>query len=110
MSTSGPHWFGRTTWVLAALAALSCVAAVGAAPSPAKAMQRDSPEATSLSLSATPALVDYGGSTTLAGGLSAAGGPVAGVTLDLDVLDRRRELVAAGGGRRPTPRAGSRSK
>jgi hypothetical protein len=40
-------------------------------------------QATSLSLSATPALIDYGGSTTLAGQFSTASGPVAGVTLDL---------------------------
>jgi len=40
-------------------------------------------EATYLSLSATPALVDYGGSTTLSGGLSTASGPMAGVMLDL---------------------------
>ena len=40
-------------------------------------------EATYLSVSATPALVDYGGSTTLSGRLSTASGPMAGVMLDL---------------------------
>jgi len=84
VDTSGARWCTRIRWLPRALVALSCVAAIGAVPTPAGAMQQDaSQEATYLSLSATPALVDYGGSTTLAGQLSTASDPVAGVTLDL---------------------------
>ena len=83
MGTSGADWFHRAKWPLTVLVTLSCVAAMAAAAAPAKAVQRDVPEATSLSLSATPVLVDYGGSTTLAGRLSTQSGPVAGATLDL---------------------------
>ncbi len=73
-----------TPWLLGALVTLACVAAIGATPTPAGAVrQDDGQEATFLSLSAAPALVDYGGSTTLAGYLSTASGPLAGVTLDL---------------------------
>ena len=84
MSTRGAR---RLTWTkrsLSALVAASCVAALGLVPGPARAIQQDaSPEATHLSVSATPPLVDYAGSATLTGELSAASGPVAGVTLDL---------------------------
>ncbi|HEY5387629.1 MAG TPA: L,D-transpeptidase family protein [Thermoleophilia bacterium] len=41
------------------------------------------PETTYLSLSATLARVDYGGSTTLSGELSTGAGPIAGATLEL---------------------------
>lgn len=86
MGTGGARRFGRIKirWLLRALVALSCVAAVAAAPTAAGAAQQAAQqEATYLSLSATPALVDYGGSTTLAGQLSSASGPIAGEMLDL---------------------------
>ena len=70
-------------WLPGVLVVLSCVAVLTAVP-PARAAYRGAaPQATSLSLSATPAVIDYGGSTTLAGQLSTASGPVAGVALEL---------------------------
>jgi L,D-peptidoglycan transpeptidase YkuD (ErfK/YbiS/YcfS/YnhG family) len=75
---------GPIRWLPGVLVALSCVVALSAAPPAARAAHRDAaPQATSLSLSATPPLIDYGGSTTLAGQLSTASGPVAGATLEL---------------------------
>ena len=61
---------------------------LAAVPAAAGAAHRSAAaQATSLSLAATPALIDYGGSTTLAGQFSTASGPVAGVALELASLD-----------------------
>jgi L,D-peptidoglycan transpeptidase YkuD (ErfK/YbiS/YcfS/YnhG family) len=70
---------------LPALLALACLAALLTAPAAAVAEQRQdaAPETTFLSLSAAPAVVDHGGSTTLSGALSTAGGALAGATVDL---------------------------
>jgi len=84
VDTSDARWSAWIRWLPIALITLACVAAIATIPSSAGAMPQDAAEeATYLSLSATPALVDYGGSTTLSGGLSTASGPMAGVMLDL---------------------------
>lgn len=84
VGTSGARRFARTKWLPGALVTLACVTGIGMVASPAGAVPQDaSQEATELSLSAAPAQVDYGGSTTLSGRLTTASGPIAGVTLDL---------------------------
>lgn len=78
------RWFSRSRVAAAALVTLSCSVAVWAIASPASALQPDAvPATTSLSLSASPAVVDYGGTATLSGELSCAGGPVATAALEL---------------------------
>ncbi len=84
MGTSTARRSGPMRWLPGVMLALICVAVPAAVPTAASAAHRfAAAQATSLSLSATPALIDYGGSTTLAGQFSTTSGPVAGVALEL---------------------------
>ena len=69
---------------LLALLAPVCLGGLGLAPSPAQALQAESaPAPTSLTLIATPAVIDHGGVAALSGELSSASVPISAAVLQL---------------------------
>lgn len=74
----------RPHGAVAILVILSWSVALWAIASPASALQQnDMIMQTSLTLTPTPSVIDYGGAATLAGGLSSSGGPVAAAMIAL---------------------------